>query len=379
LIANIDLYRQIRADALKANGTVDADFALRTKNASANARALGGNLQHLAIIAGDKLIPPLIDLSARALAITEKIVVWTDKHPKLTSMIVQGVAALAIFNLGLGALRIGFGNIIGPITTAYNAFKWMKEVGVIGRGVAMAAPLIEGALGGIGLAATAFGEAMGVAGAFLLANPIVLVITAIVVALAFAVPWIIKHWDAIKAGAMAFGASLAESFAPIMPVVHGVVNFLGGVWNKIKGPLMVGMNWLKGLDWKGLGAFFISSMIGGIFGMLGPLGGVFKKAALAGYNAFQKADRPLPKGMSMAAGIAAATVASTSPSIAATPAAVRGAHAPVVVQHGPTTINVHAAPGQSPHDVAAEVSRQLDKRDRDARSRGKSSLRDDEE
>ncbi|WP_303828882.1 phage tail tape measure protein [Asticcacaulis taihuensis] len=312
LISNLKDYQAIREEALKASGTVDADFAKRSQTAATNARALMGDLSRLALVAGGALLPAFVQVAGWLNKGADGLSKFAAAHPGVISNLVKVVAVLAMLNLGLGATRLAFSAVVGPVATAMNALNALKGIAVTAGVVEAGAPLIAGALAGIGTAATSFGAAMAAAGSFLLANPIILAIVAVVAVLAIAVPWIIKNWDALSAGFLAFGASLAESFAPIIQGVTAVVNWLGGIWEKIRGPIVAGLRlalnaflnftplgmilkgvmplfaWLKSLDWSGLGKMMIQGIINGILFMLGPLGQVFKKAAGAGIDAFKE-------------------------------------------------------------------------------------------
>ncbi|CAL4868224.1 hypothetical protein MMA231_02499 [Asticcacaulis sp. MM231] len=417
LIANMDEYRKIRANAMQAVGTVDADFAVRSQSAGTNARALMGDLQRLAITAGSQLLPPLVKITGQVLAVTDKVAAWTEKNPKLTAMIMQGVVALLAFNLALGAGRIAFGSVVGPITQAIEAYRWLKEIGVIARIVSVAGPLLAGNFAVIGTAATAFGGAMATAGAFLMANPIILAIVALVAVLAFAVPWIIKNWDALKAGFGAAAAYLMTALQPIIAPIMAVISFLGSIWDKIKAPLAAGLkmaldiflqftplgaiisgimpviNWLKTIDWAAMGRDIIQGLINGIVFMLGPLGKVLKGAAEAGINAFkQKAEihspsrvfmgfgeniteglnigiarsvkRPLNQARNLAAGVAGAmAITAGTPSLAASASGITASQLPAArhasgaaaVHMGGITINIYAQPGQSVTELQTAV------------------------
>jgi TP901 family phage tail tape measure protein len=384
LIQHMDEYRRIRRDAFAAAGTVDHDFGIRAHNAAVQWRELTGDLQILAIKVGDQLLPPLVRLAQKIDTISTRVFAWTDKHKALTSVLVQGAAALALTELGLGALRIGFGAVVGPAVKAYNALKWLKGVGVMVGFVEETAPLLSGALIGLGTAMDTFGAMAAAAAAPLLANPITWVVLAIVAVLAVAVPFIIRHWRAITAGFSAAFAVIAEALRPLGDAIGRVVAWFGGLWSKIKGPLFAGVKliaaaflnltplgwiiqafapvfrWFQHVDWGSLGRNLMMGIINGILFMMGPLGAVVKKAALAGIEAYNKTD-------TAQYGAKAATI--PLPQLA--PAAARG-HTTI----GGHTIIVNAPPGAHPQAIAQEVGRQLDARDRAAAARARAAYKD---
>lgn len=311
LIQNMAEYRQIRADAMNAAGTVDDDFAIRSQNASAQARILAGDVQHVGVVLGEQLLPQVTAITGPIANLADGVVKWADTHKTAAGFLMQAIVGIAAFNLALGGTRLAISGLLGPMAAIKNGLAWVRGFGIAAGVVEAEAPLLVGALGSIGAAGTAFGETMAAAGAFMLANPIILGITAIVAVLAFAAPWIIKHWGAISAGAMAFGRSLIDSFQPVIRPVMGIVHFLGGVWNRLEPMFATGVrllmtaflnftplgliikglspvfNWLKTIDWPALGKFMIKGIIDGVWFMMGPLGAVFHKAVDAGVKAFK--------------------------------------------------------------------------------------------
>ncbi len=444
LIQNMEQFRAIRSSAMQAMGDVDQAFKIKSNEAAANVRDLQGSVSNLSLTVAAKLLPRLTPLVDKASVIIDRVVAWSNANPALSDSLIVGAASLAGMTLALGAGRIAFGTIIGPISKAIEAYRWLKEIGVIANIVKFAAPLLAGNFAVIGTAATAFGEAMAAAGAFLMANPIVLVIVAIVAALVIAVPWIIKNWDALKAGFAAFGASLAQSFAPVINGFNAFVSWITGIWEQIRAPVMAGIhlvlnaflnftplgimirgimpliNWLKSIDWGGLGKMMIQGIIDGILLMLGPLGVVFKKAAGAGIDAFKaKAEihspsrvfmgfgeniseglrlgisrtmsMPMRQARMLAAGVAgAAAVSAGSPALAASqispagtairPAAyspVSNAPAqPVVFQPGAIVINVPA--GADAALIARLVGEEIERRLGQAAATKRSAYKDDD-
>lgn len=367
LALNMDEYRHIRTDALNSAGEVDRDFAIRAAGASANAQALLGDLQHLAIIAGDKLLPPLVALADKASDLSDKFAKWADNHRGLTTILVDGIAAMIAMKIAMGGLQFAFGSIVGPAMKAYNGLKWLYGFGQAAGFVAEGAPLLEGALIGMGTAMDAFG-----AGLLAAAWPIALIVAAIAL-LALAAWWVIKNWEPVKAFLGAFFGSLYQTFKPGIDAIVGAWTFLDGVFKKhtrlIMGlmavfnpimamvqPLLAGIDWLKQQPWfADLGKWMIKSMIDGIYFMMGPLGMALHKAVDAGTASFQAKQYGLA-GDSL--------FDHTSRKLHRAGAG--------------HTITVHAAPGQDPEAVARAVSAELDRRDGHKEAATRSAYRDDD-
>ncbi len=376
LIQNMEQYRQIRADAMKSAGTVDTDFAKRSQTAGTQARALLGDLQHLAIVVGSQLLPPLVTLADKVMKVADKVMTWTEKHPKLTSAIVQGVAALVLLKIALGGVQFAFGSIVGPAMGAYNALKWLYAFGEAAGFVAAGAPLMEGAFIGLGAAMDVFGA--GLAAAFW---PVTLIVAAIAI-LALAAYWVIKHWEPVKAFFGAFFGSLYESFKPVIDFFVSAWKFLTGVFQRhtklimgimaVFNPIMAmgllmktAIDWIKKQPWfADLGKWMLQGLINGIYFMLGPLGEVLRKAVDAGTKAYKAKEYALAGGSGF----------DRKPrSLGYAPLAMRSAAA-----GAGHNITVHAAANQNPHDIAKAVSSELDRRDSKKATAARSAYRDDD-
>ncbi len=422
LALNMDQYRQIRTDALNAAGEVDKDFAKRSKDAALNMQGLMGDLQHLAIIVGYELLPPLVDLADKVSNLSDKFANWADKHPKLTALMVQATAAFIGAKIALGGLQWAFGGIVGPAMKAYNGVKWLYTFGKAAGFVEEGAPLISGALIGLGTAMDTMGAAfMAAAPGILAAAWPIAAIVAGVALLGAGVYWLVKHWEPVKAFFGAFFGSLYQSFKPAVDGIMGVVHTIGGVWNKVepifaKGLKLLGMailnftpvglfiqafmpvfDWFKKIDWSALGKSIMQGIIDGIWFMLGPFGLILKKAVDAGVAAFKdkaqihspsrvfmglgsnlteglrlgiarSADGPVRQIRTLTAGVAGAAMIAASPAGAA-----------AMPQAAPITINVYAAPGQNAHEIAAAVEAALSRHQAAAAAKARSAYKDPDE
>ncbi len=369
LIQNMDAYRKMRADALAAAGTVDADFALRSKSAAANTQALEGSLGKLAITVGDKLLPKLTPLIDDATLIITKTADWADKHPHLTDVIVLTVAAVAALNIAMGAGKILYGTVIGPLQAAANAYTVLKESTLVAGIVSAVTDGIAASWGIITAASVPFCTAMfaSAAAIWAVAWPVLAVIAAIalLVAAVIGIWWAFKHWDKIK-------------------------QIAADVWHRL-GEIMASIDWLK------VGGNIIMGIVNGLIFAIPNLLIAMGKVALAGVAYFKKVlgikspsrlfmqfgghiteglaqgldrgtDRPMRSLRGLAAGVAVAGSA-LAPGMASTaPAAPH-------MQFGDVTIVIHAAPGQSPADIAQAVKTALQDH---AGIEARSSYRDDD-
>ncbi|WP_443750371.1 phage tail tape measure protein [Asticcacaulis solisilvae] len=372
LIQNLDEYRKIRAEALNAKGTIDADFALRSQNASVQARALIGNLQNLAIVAGDKLLPTAVALSDRVLRVTDSLFKWTSAHPMLTGVIVNGVAAIAGLNLVLGGARLAFGATIGPAIKLYNAMLWMQKVGVFARIWAAGSALMTAANGPF--MASMWATAVSV---WAVAWPILAVIAACVAVAAViaGVVYAFTHWKQIQ-------------------------TIVGGVWKKLE-------NFFGSINWLDVGKNVLLGLASGLIGGIPLLIMAMGKVAMAGVNYFKKvlgikspsrvfmamgghitaglsrgidngAGDPIASARDMAARVAGAGGFKPRGGGAGASAYGGTGGGGVIIQIGAGAIVVHAAAGQSASDIGEAIKDALLGHAREKAARTRSAYEDDD-
>ena len=379
IIQNMDQYRKLRDDALHAQGTVNAAFAIKSKEAEANTRQLQASLANLALVVGDKLLPrltPLVDDISKIIAVTAD---WAAAHPQLTDALTTTTASIAGLNVLLGGAKELYGNIVGPITAAANAYKWLTTSTKAAAIVAGITDGIAAAWGVITVAAGPYvaGMISAAAATWAVAWPVLAVVAAcVLVAAAIAgVIWVFTHWDKVTA-------------------------WFGGLWLKIK-------TYFLSIDWLKLGGDMLMGLVNGILGGIPMLLIAIGKVAMAGVDKFKKilgihspskvfhgfggniahgltlglADNmrhPLKQAALMAAGVAGAATMGLGSSATAGPAPGLSSTAPVIIQLSPGAIVVHAAPGQSAEDIGAAVEAALLRHARKAQSAKRSAYKDDD-
>ncbi|ESQ90119.1 hypothetical protein ABAC460_10165 [Asticcacaulis sp. AC460] len=396
LIQNIDEYRKIRAAAMNASGTLDADFAIRSQDASVQARALKGNLMTLAVNIGSALLPSLNNLAQSAIKVTDKFAAWAQKNPQLLAMIVKGIALFAAFSVGVGAIRFALGTVIGPMVQLYNAFIWLKNLGPVATMLARAGPMMATAFGIMRTAALFLARGLMQAGMMMLANPMILAIVAVVAVIGVAAYLIYKNWDKIKVYLAQGWAYLQQVWANVKAAFAAAGQWMGQAWSNITAAIGAGvkmafslfmkftpMGWLLQLvpGMLKVGGQLMDGLISGIrskldaiktmiTGVAGKVIGWFKgvlgikspSRVFMGFGGhisnglaigMQKTmSRPMKQARTLAAGVAGAfAVGTATPGLAGMPAGT----GPVIVQLAPGSIVVNAAPGQSAYDIAAQV------------------------
>lgn len=422
LIQNLGLYQDIRKQALAANGTVAADFTERLRDQNEAAKAAAINVRALGLTIGAQLAPTVTAVAGFVGKLAAGVTTWAQKNPELAGTLAKIVGVLGVLLVLIGGAALAVAAFLGPFALANLA-------------VVQALPALSLLGGGF----LAVGRAIATAGAFAMANPIVLVVAAIAVA-AFL---LIKYWKPISAFFVGLWQKIAAAFAGavawvrqhIPQIIQGALMLMGPVgliianwgriapffaalWGRVRAATGAAVDWFRGLGarFREFGANLIAGLITGITGRLAELKstvtGVASKAAawfkeklgihspsrvFAGFGGdtmaglaqgLHKGQRePLDVVKATAAGLARtmAQTAARSPAglIAAGGLAAAALGAPAALAGpasapaaAPITINIYPPPGADPQAIAKAVAAELDKRERAKSARGRSALAD---
>ena len=317
-------------------------------------------------------------LLPRLNALLERALRWFNGlSPAMQTNIVNAVAITA----AIGPLLVIFGRLVS--------------------GVGMIIPL----LARLGPLFMLVGRAALQAGMMMLANPMVLVITLIVVAIAAAAYLIWKHWDTIKAAFSSAGAWIMAKLGQLksvflnFPLLFGPLGvaaaFIINHWAQIRGAFGAGVGFLASLPARMgmIGAQIIQGLIGGITGRLSALKSTIVNAASSAANWFKQklgihspsrvfmgfgghitdglgrgiaagtgaAVKHVDRLSSRVAGAFAAGALVASPAIAGTPAqgSSSSSAAASPASLGPIEIHIHQQAGQSAAELARLVAEEL--------------------
>nr|WP_315384188.1 phage tail tape measure protein [uncultured Sphingomonas sp.] len=356
LIANMEEYRRIRAEALAAGGTTDKDFAERMKDSAEQTKRLQVSGTALAVTLGAKLLPTVNAVLERANAFTDRVTKWTEANPGLARSLAVGAAAFAALFLVLGGGAILIAGLVAPFA-ALSATATLLGIGML--------PLI-GIVGGVVLGVVALGAAA----------------YAIYANWGAISTWFSGLWEGIKSAtwsAIQFVGRILLNFTPQGLLVQGFMALLA--W--MRGPL--------GQRMITAGGDIVRGIITGIAGMLGQLKDTIVGAASSAANWFKSKlgihspsrvfasfggfmmqgldqglardqDRPVDRidGLTsrLANAVATGTAALAIGAGSAAPAAARPSAAPAGL--GPITIVIQQQPGGSGRDLAREVRTQLE-------------------
>lgn len=114
LIQNMALFRQIRSDAMKSDGTTDRDFAERMRDSAEQSKALSTNAATLAVTLGAQLLPTVNAGLSKLNAFATWIGDAARRHPTLTKALAIGAATFATLFLVLGGGAIVISGLVAP-------------------------------------------------------------------------------------------------------------------------------------------------------------------------------------------------------------------------------------------------------------------------
>lgn len=210
LIQNMEEYRKIRAEALAAQGTVEADYERRLQTGALATRRWHIAMESLNLAIGNALLPTLTSLANEIIPIVNRMAEWADAHPALTRAIAATAAGLV--GLRVAGLAAQFGLL------------WMKG-GLISAGIA-----------GMQLLAAGFTPvitALRVLRIALLGTGI----GAAIAVIAAAGIWIFNNWSNLSALFKGFGDAFMLAISPLRPVLDPVIDGISSLVTWISGLL----------------------------------------------------------------------------------------------------------------------------------------------
>lgn len=341
------------------------------------------SLSAVNIALGQALLPTISQGAKKVVTIANAVRGWTKEHPQLAKGLMLIVTGFAGVTIGLGALKVGLGLVIGPWATLWKLWKQFQVLKEAGTFVS--------AFGKIRSAAVLLGQGFARAGALMLTSPMVLIIGAIVVALAVAGYLIWRNWDTIKG---AFNSGLAmlsgawnwlkttfKRFPGLFGPIGLAVAFVIRHWDGIKGAFNAGVAFLSGLPGRmlALGRQIMAGLLNGLdpFGLRNRLLDIAKSGLSAFKNFFgikspsrlmmlqghfiaqglasgieRGSGGPVKASRAMAGDVAMAAMRPLpiAPARGGIPAAANSNFT-----FGPGAITINAAPGQSAANIADEV------------------------
>ncbi|MBU2342227.1 MAG: hypothetical protein KKE77_13420, partial [Alphaproteobacteria bacterium] len=361
LIQNLEEFRDIRAQAMDSQGTVDGAFDQRmSRDQMVQLRQLGVAFANLVLSAAPVLLPFLRKVTTMMTAGVTAITGWARAHPQAASMLLKLFAAVAIGKVALGGLQIAFGGLLGPMSAAYRYFAKVDGISRFGahlarfKGIAgTTATVGVKAFGLLRSGAMFLARGLVRAGMMMLANPMVLLIAGIVVAVGLLAYAVYSNWDKIRAG-------FSAGWAYVTDLLSGAANWMGSIGRQMMNGL------LSAIDPMALGGRLVNMARNGITQFKNYLGikspsRVFME--MGGHVAGGLAlgiDRRGPTAMAsarrLAAGVAGAAALGTGAPLAAGGGGSMGGVGGAPVYQ--ITVNVPA--GAEADSIAAAVRREVE-------------------
>jgi len=353
-------------DGYRATQKKMADQAALQERVNAQLGTLGslwdaatGTFTNVMVNFGEAIAPEIKAITEWIADLSERLGNWAKKNPELSNTLMKIGAIVSVVTIAFGGLSLAVAALLGPMAIMKLT---LGVLGVTFGGMLGAITAILAPLAGLAI--------LGVA--------------------------IIKFWQPISAffsglwqGIMAGLAPVFEAFKPFAPLIDGIgtgVKALSGWFGDLLEPLQFSKETLEGFGSAGQ---FVGRILGEAFNLaLTPL-----KAFLKGIEWLLESlgileTKKIPKfeiptantpgylnGNFGTPALSSAYTYGTGPRVVPTPT-------PKPVARGNTTTQISAPihivqqPGQSGADVAQEVRRELDRRERQAAANGRASLTD---
>lgn len=221
LIQNIQLYRDIRKQAMEAQGVVEEDYQRRLQTGGAATARFKNAIENVKLAFGNAFLPVLKDAQAALVPLITGFGDFIEKNPGLTRAIVLTTAAIIGLRVATLAGQYGWLLFKGGLLSAQTGL--LGFVRIAGGGTL--APLrlaLMGLTNPIGLITKAFGLLrIALMGSL---------IGGIVLLLAMAGVWIYNNWEGVSTAFIAFKDALLQALSPVMPLLQPVIDGIKWVW-----------------------------------------------------------------------------------------------------------------------------------------------------
>lgn len=346
-------FEKIRLQAFASMGMTDKEYARMSGTSEANWNKMQTAMSGLVLTVGGTLLPALTDGVKWITATMNAVGTWADRNPEAASTLVKLVGGLALLKIGLGASKLAFGTLLGPLGTAFALWQKYQLLGSI----AAVFPKITMALN---LLRVAFVAMTGPIGLFVM----------VMAAVAYGV---YANWDKIS-------AAFKTGVAWVKGAIGGLPDWLKNLGSMMMNGLLMALNpailatRLVQIAKSGITAFK------NYFGIKSPsrlmmgMGGFITEGLATGID--RGKGGAISAARAMATGVAGASMATAGLAMATTGSGGGGASGSAGMHIGQITITVQAAPGQSPMDIAQAVSAEFQRQTRIAGAAGRSSFRD---
>lgn len=355
------------SDASKYGGAVSEEYATRAATSANKLQLAKNKAAALSIQLGGVLLPIMVDAVEAVAPWIDKLGALASAYPGVTRAVLYLTAGLIVGKIawiaGAYAVSLMRGTLLGTraVLLAVRS-AWLAKAAVMAT---------------VTVASKAFAAAQWLVNAALAANPVGVVILALV-ALAAAAYLVYTRWDQIKAGALALWTDLSTLGAKFIQIgadminglVLGITSRLAAVRDAVVSAAQSVSGWFKEtLGINSPSRVFIEH------------GGWISEGAAIGIERGKKLAATAAVGLAAATTAPMAMAAGQTPTLASGSGLAAAAPAPAAMAAAPAAsstynITINAAPGMDAQAIADAVRAELDKRDRAARSRVYSQLSD---
>ncbi|MEE9923961.1 MAG: phage tail tape measure protein [Brucella anthropi] len=296
LIQNMEEYRRIRAEAMKAQGVVEEDYQRRLKTSRGFIDRFKATIENLNASLGVVLLPTINEVADAISGLANRLAAFAEEHPKLARNVILATSAILGFRIALTGLQflglMGKGGVLSMLSIGLRGI----TPAATAAGAVLVGPFrkaITAASGYFGtlalrarLATAATGAAPGVfarmadagvvaaRGLWRMLNPLRLLrgaaillrgalmftgVGAVLAAIAAAGTWIYNNWEGLVSFFQGVGDGFVKALEPVKPIVEPIAGFANDIFTAISnllGPLQS-----TNAEWKSWG-----ETVGGVVG-----------------------------------------------------------------------------------------------------------------
>ncbi len=317
IIQNVDEYRKIRAEALKAQGVVEEDYARRLKTTQGYIQRFRNTIENLNTSLGTALLPTINEIADRLAGFAARLAEFAEKFPNLTRNVILAGSALISFRVAAAALSWAglqakgailqiaaaalaaaggmwkftaalAGFVVAPVIAAFNGLRtamigYAAAASVAGHGTALA--MMGRSLLSLLNPLRLVTAAMHLLKVAIIGNPIGIALAAI----AAAGTWIYNNWNGIAAMFSGIADGFAKGLGPAAKFLEPVATFTRKIFDAVSG--LLGPLDATEAQWRAWGETIggtVASAVNAVANGIGRLVGLFTRA-IEGAYAFGRA------------------------------------------------------------------------------------------
>lgn len=203
-----ELRKQIEmTQAAAAKGSMDKEVEARLKTLGSRWETFSSTVTNALAKIGEAVTPHIGPLLDKISALTERMGNFAQRHPRLTAAVLTSIAVVGGLTVGLSALALGAGLVLSPFARLISMYAMLSKWNTLASGVTR-----------LGTAFGAVSKAVGIAGRFMMANPILMAVMVI----AGAAYLIYRNWDKIGPYFQKVWDKVKSVFTTTFHVINGL-------------------------------------------------------------------------------------------------------------------------------------------------------------